>query len=273
MFSGRRISIIGLRGTDVPRAVCVAILLLCAGTLLAQSPSFVVVSPQSATLAPGESRSFRLVDQNGRAQSHVTWTVSDPDALQATLEDELTVTAKRSGDFQITGRSDIGAAEATVKVVDGKMAAGTAIWTSPEIAGCKPIQLIEAMPSANGPDMYTTSHCPDGDYVTALTTDGIVLWRRRIGDKGAPKTDVAETNQRSVPTGRIDPHSPSVCDSISTGTGQKAIRDLLHQHHLSFSEGPAEERVWSIEESGSQCKLWFDDKLVLVKKRKVFVVE
>jgi hypothetical protein len=31
--------------------------------------------------------------------------------------------------------------------------------------------------------------------------------------------------------------------------------------------------VWLVEESNTQCKMWFDEKSVLGKKRKVLVVE
>jgi hypothetical protein len=31
--------------------------------------------------------------------------------------------------------------------------------------------------------------------------------------------------------------------------------------------------VWLVEQSNAQCRLQFDDKLVLAKKKKVFVVE
>jgi hypothetical protein len=255
------------------RVVCLAVLLLWAVTLRGQSSSFVVITPQSATLLMGESRSFRLVDQNGQFQRNVTWTTSDPDALQPTTGDELTVTAKQAGEFHIGAQSRNGSAEATVKVMEGKMPVGTAIWTSPRVAGCKPIQLVQAMPSANGPDMYDTSHCEDGDYITALTSDGITLWRRRVGGSLAPTPSITEKSENAIPAARLDPRSPSICNSLSTGTGQQAVRDLLHQRNLSFSETASGERVWTVEESNSQCKLWFDDKLVLVKKRKIFVTE
>jgi hypothetical protein len=255
------------------RVVCLAVLLLWPVTLRGQSSSFVVITPQSATLLVGDSRSFRLVDQNGQFQRDVTWTISDPDALQPTPGDELTVTAKQAGEFHISAQSRNGSAEASVEVMEGKMPVGTAIWTSPRVPGCKPIQLVQAMPSANGPDMYDTSHCEDGDYITALTSDGMTLWRRRVGSSQAPTPSVTEKTEDTIPAARLNPRSPSICDSLSTGTGQQAVRDLLHQRNLSFTETASGERVWAIDESNSQCKLWFDDKLVLVKKRKIFVAQ
>jgi hypothetical protein len=252
-------------------ALYLAMICLWPTACWAQSSSFVAITPQSATLLPGESRSFRLVDQNGRLQHNVTWTVSDPEGLEASPGDELTITAKQPGEFRIEARSENGSAEATVKVVEGKLPVGTAIWTTPDPPGCKPKQMVQAVPSNNGPDMYDISHCEDGDYVTALTSDGIVLWRRRIGDRATRGTALPPEVANKAPAARLDAHSSSVCDSLSTGTEQEAIRDLLHQRNLSFSEGSEGERSWIVEESNTECKLWFDEKLILVKKRKVFV--
>ncbi|MFZ3216460.1 MAG: Ig-like domain-containing protein [Candidatus Acidiferrales bacterium] len=259
--------------------VSLALLLLGSPALRAQSVAFVVVSPNSATLLVGNSRSFRLVDQNGQWQHDVTWTVSDAAGLQANTGDELTVTAKQPGDFRITGESKNGSADASVKVLEEKMPVGTLIWTSGTVPGCKSVQLVQAMPSANGPDMYDTSHCPDGDYVTALTSDGIQLWRRRIGAPGpvgaagaGPGMPGASAESATTPlASRINLGAPSVCDALALGTSEQKARDLLHQRNLSFSEGAAAERVWNVEESGRQCKLWFDEKLLLAKKRKIFV--
>jgi hypothetical protein len=258
-------------GFFTPRMLCFVVLFVCANALAAQGTSFVVITPQSATLLVGESRPFRMVDQNGHLQRNVTWTVSDPDALQANGADELTILAEQRGDFRISAQSKNGSAEATVKVLEGKMPVGTAIWSSGTAEGCKSLQLVQAMPSANGPDMYETSHCPDGDYVTALTADGMQLWRRRIGAAGAPPT--IPDGKTTVEASRINLASASICDAVLVGTEQQKIRDLLRQRNLSFSEGATGERLWIVEESNKRCELWFDDKSVLTKKRKIFVTE
>jgi len=59
--------------------------------------------------------------------------------------------------------------------MQGKMPVGTTIWSSGAVPDCKSVQLVQAVPSANGPEMYDTSHCADGDYITALTADGMQL--------------------------------------------------------------------------------------------------
>jgi hypothetical protein len=54
---------------------------------------------------------------------------------------------------------------------------------------------------------------------------------------------------------------------------QLKIRELLTQHNLSFREETTGGRVWLVEESSTQCRMWFDEKTILVKKRKVFVAD
>jgi hypothetical protein len=255
----------------MPRVLCFVVLFVWAAALPGQNSSFVVITPKSVTLLVGDSRPFRLVDQNGQLQRNVTWTVSDPDALQANGGDQLTIIAKQVGDFRLSAQSKNGSAEATVKVMEGKMPVGTAIWSAGTVPGCKSVQLVQAMPSANGPDMYETSHCADGDYVTALTSDGMQLWRRRIGAAGA--TSAIADSKTTAEASRINLAWISICDAVLVGTDQQKIRDLLQQRSLSFSEGSSGERVWIIEEANKRCELWFDDKSVLTKKRKIFVSE
>ena len=219
----------------------------------------------------GESRTFRLVDPNGHMQHHVSWNISDRGSSQADEGDELVITAKRAGDFRISARSPDGTADATVKVMEGTtLPLGTVKWSAGTIPGCKTTKIIPAVPSASGTDVFEQSECEDGVFLAAYTADGIQLWRRKIGGAGTPAAELAKS---AAVAGRLNLRSPSICDSLSEGTGQQNIRELLTQRNLSFSEGSPGERAWIVEESGTQCKLWFDDKSVLTKKRKILVSE
>jgi hypothetical protein len=255
------------------RATCLGMLLIWAIALPGQSPAFFAITPDKVIMVIGDSRTFRMVDQNGHRPAHVSWTISDPDAFQVEEGDDLVITSKRAGDFRVTGQSTDGSAEATVTVQEGKtLPNGTAMWTSGTAAGCKSVKLTQAMPSANGPDMYEQSHCGDGDYITAYTSDGLQMWRRKLG--GDPGTPTASGNTKNLDApARLNPRSSSICDLAVVGTEQQTIRDLIHQHNLTFSEGTAAERVWTVEESSTQCKLWFDDKAILTKKRKIFTTQ
>jgi hypothetical protein len=237
----------------------------------------VIITPEKVTMLVGESRPFRLVDEKGTMQHDVSWTVSDPDDFQTQTGDEFVITAKKAGDFQIEAWSAAGSAEASVTVVEGQsLRSGTVKWSAGSYEGCKVMQVVPAVPSANGPDIFTTSKCDDGGYVAAFTSDGIELWRRKIGAAGPapfsrPRVPIASVPGNSAShVARLDATSQSVCDLAGAGTPQAKIRLLLNQRQLSFSER-ASDHAWVVAESSSECDLWFSSKAVLVKKKKIFV--
>jgi len=262
------------------RGVLVA---LCwASALWGQSVPFVTITPSAATMLVGESRPFRLVDQNGRPQRNVSWTISNPPGLQADEGDELVVTARQPGEFRISARSANGAAEATVKVLEGtSLPQGAAKWSSPDLEGCKTTEIKPAVPSASGIDVYVLTQCGDGQYLEAYTADGIQVSRNKISGgsgpapvpKSLPVSPAASSSTNQAVANRLSLNSNSICDLLLVGTDQRKVRELLEQRKLSIREDSPQGRVWLVEESDTQCKLWFDDKLVLAKKRKIFVSE
>lgn len=255
------------------KLLSLAVLMVCSTSLSAQSVSYVMVSPAKVTLLVGESKSFRLVDQNGRMQHYVSWSITHSDAFETVEQgDEFTITAKERGEAQVSARSPQGSAEATVTVVEGNsLPIGTVIWSSGNVAGCKATKIIPAVPSANGPDLYEQSQCEDGQYIAAYTAEGTQLWRRKINRAGVPAA--APAGEPSLTAGRLDPRSPSICDTISLGASKQMIRELLHDGNISLSEGAPGDSSWTVQESKTQCKLWFDENSVLTKKRKIFTTE
>jgi hypothetical protein len=71
-------------------------LLLCAVALFGHGPNSYQITPDKTTMLIGESRSFRMVDQNGQAQHKVTWTISDAGAFASTEGDEVQLVPKRA---------------------------------------------------------------------------------------------------------------------------------------------------------------------------------
>ena len=242
--------------------------------MFGQRPSYVVITPAKVSLLVGESRSFRLVNQAGQMQRYVSWNVSDTDALQVTEGDEVTVTAKRPGDFHLNARAQSGSAEASVTVVADGLAAGDVIWSQGKISGCKATKIVQAVPTANGPALYEQSDCDDGQYVAAYTADGIQMWRRKVSDVFAEGVSKSQNSSSSeLPGNRFSVHSTSICDSIPIGSEQRKIRELASQHGLTMSEARDDQAIWTIDESNTQCLLWFNDKLAVTKKRKRFVAQ
>lgn len=262
---------------EIARAtiLCLGASLVWAGTSFGRVPNSYQITPDKATMLVGEVRRFRMVDQNGQAQLKVTWTISDASAFQSIEGDELQLYAKQAGEFRLTARTDFATAEGTIKVAEGSsLAPGTIKWASGSKKGCTTTKIIPAVQVPNGPAMFQQTMCEDGEYIAAYTSDGVQLWRRKLSDHGAPiGPGGSGGNSYESPGKPMEAHATSICDSVSAGAEQQKIRNLLVQHNLTFHEQPADAHVWLVEESGTQCKLTFDEKLVLVKKQKVFVVE
>jgi hypothetical protein len=262
-------------GFLLPRILCLAMLLLWSVALHAGVPDSYHITPDKTTMLIGDMRPFRMVDQNGRLQHKVIWTLSDADAFEVFDGDQIQLISKRAGEFRLMARTDFATAEATVKVIDGpSLPAGTVKWTSGKMSGCKTVKILPAAPRPNGPDIYEQSVCEDGEYLAAYTLGGVQLWRRKIGDHGAVAGPGGPGgNQYEIVGNRLEPNSTSACELVSEGMDQQKIRDLLAQHHLSFREETTGGRVWLVAEPSTQCRMWFDEKSVLVKKRKVFVAD
>jgi hypothetical protein len=250
--------------------LCVGVLLLASGTALGASPNTYQITPDQTTMAIGESRSFRMVDENGQAQHKVRWTLSDVDASQETEGDEFHLYASRVGEFRLMARTDFATAEASIKVVEAKdIKQGTIRWHSGKQEGCTTTKILPARPNASGVYAYQQSQCEDGVYVAAYTSDGVQLWRRKISDSPSQ----TGSNDYEVEGQHLEARPASICDAVQLGAEQEKIRAMLTEQHLSFRDLPGAEHIWLVEQSSTQCRLQFDDKRMLVKKKKVFVVD
>jgi len=253
-------------------AACAIVLLGAAAPLHAQDPLFVRITPSSVTLLVGQSTSFRLVDQAGHMVSHVAWHVSDPDAFWARDSGgEFMIYAKEPGDYHVDGRSADGSAEATVTVLrGGRVPPGTNLFKTGEVQGCQTVKVTPAFPNTAGIAFYQETQCDDGKYIQAYRANGVQLWRTKISDTGVPPS--AAGHMSANPAARLNARSRSVCDSLSVGDEQAKIRDLLHEQNLAFSESGSD-HSWTVDESNIRCILWFDEKSLLTRKRKVFITE
>lgn len=133
--------------------------------------------------------------------------------------------------------------------------------------GCHTTKIMPAVPVANGPDVFEQSQCPDGTYIRAYTAEGILLWRRKIDS--SPKA-ATKPEEPSIALNSLNTRAGSICDSISIGMKQEAVGELLKARNLAALGG---EKIWTIEEEGTQCKLWFNAATGVSKKRKTMVAD
>ena len=186
----------------MPKRCCVihTVLLVASmvgGLLFAQDPPALTISPAKATMLVGDTRTFRAVGRDGRMRHAVRWSVSSAQAVTLTTDgDEAILQAKEpSSAVVLTGYADGDSAEANVEIHRGPLPAGTAIWSVAAMPGCKTRKMTQAVPSANGPDLYVEEDCPQGTLIRALTADGRELWRTQLGASGARVPDAPSAKE------------------------------------------------------------------------------
>jgi hypothetical protein len=160
-------------------------------------PYSLQITPAVANIAVGGTQQFTAVDNHGYPLQDVTWTVSDPSlaTVAANENDVAVVTALAAGTVTLTANAESTTGQEQVTILSTvSFVPGTVIWSAPPAAGFSPLQLAQAVPSNNGPDLYSTQVSADGTHtvVQALVADGEQLWQA---------TGLPTVNGNSVPDG------------------------------------------------------------------------
>jgi hypothetical protein len=209
----------------------------------------------------GESRSFRLVDSNGHVIKNVDWAPLDTGIVEVSYDDEVQVTALRTGKVTLRARGGDGSAYAHIEVIDGSRPPGTVVWSSRDVSGCRTIRVDPVRVVGNGPGVIVRSECIDGTYLYAYTAEGVYLWRSKLH---------SGRNSLDTPATPIDTRATSICDSISIGMKEEAVAQLMASRHLRPL--PKEQTMWTIEEDNARCTLWFA-AFEVERKRKTLTSE
>src|SRR3984893_3362523 len=262
------------------KMTCAAVLALLAlsmgmsGRLLfAQDAPALSVVPTKATMLVGETHTFRAVGKDGRLRHNIRWGVSPEHAAKLTVDgDEATIQAEEpSSTVVLTAYAEGDSSEASIEIRSGpSLPMGTMKWSVNSLPGCKSMNMTQAVPSANGPDIYVQEACPDGSYVRALTDDGRELWRRKIGVPLAPGLKAKEEPE---PAEHINLSTRSLCDDISSGMTKDSVSKLAQDHSLRLGEKEREGNHWVIEEHNFRCTLLFDNAATVIKKKKIIITD
>lgn len=243
---------------------------------LAQNMPALSVSPSKVSMLVGETREFRAVGRDGRIRHNVSWSVTPAHAVSLTQSgDEVTIKAEDvSSAVILTASADSDSAEANIEILSGTSRKnGTVLWSVTPIPGCKSTNLTQAVPSANGPDLYDQEECPEGSVIRALTADGRELWRRSFGGRGAPIAELTPGGTVKSPE-RLDPHNTSVCDSVSGGMTRETVVKILADRGLRLDDKQRSGNQWLLEEQGFHCTISFDAASgTVVKKKKTVVTD
>jgi hypothetical protein len=242
----------------------------------AQNPPALLVVPSKAIMLVGDTRTFRAVGEDGRKRQNVTWNVSPEHAAKlTTANDEATLQATEpSATVVLTAHAGADSAEASIEIRSGTaMAAGTALWSVTNLPGCKTAKMSQAVPTANGPDIYVEEACPDGTFIRAMTAGGREIWRRRLGDLAAPSRPGVTTKEKTQPAERLNLTARSLCDDVSPGMTKDAVTKLAGDRNVRLQEKERESKSWMIEEEHFHCKIVFNETGTVMKKTKIIITD
>lgn len=243
----------------------------------AQTPPALLVVPSKEIMLVGDTRTFRAVGKDGRKQQNVTWNVLPEHAVTLTVADnEATLRATEpSANVVLTAHAGGDSAEASIEIRSGTaLAAGTALWSVTNLPGCKSGKITQAVPTANGPDLYVEEACPDGTYIRAMTADGREIWRRRLGDLAAtPPRPNLPAKEKAQPAQRLNLNARSLCDDVSSGMTKDVVSKLAQDRNLRLGDKERESGSWMIEEEHSQCKIVFNETGTVMKKTKIIITD
>ncbi|MGB8494486.1 MAG: hypothetical protein WCE53_08825 [Candidatus Acidiferrum sp.] len=145
------------------------------------------ISPAVVNMLVGESHSFSAFELEGKTVTpSAEWTLDNSDVVELSNNGGPTVISKAPGKATLRARIGSRTAEALITVHDvQKLPDGTILWSSPGIPGFKTKQIVQAVPSATGPDMYTIEQNEKGEQlIRAMFGDGRQLWMRKMSRTG-----------------------------------------------------------------------------------------
>lgn len=146
------------------------------------TPTSLTISPASPNMIVGGTQAFTAIDQTGTTRPDATWSVSDTTIASFESNSPNTLVGNAAGTATVTATIGSVTGQTTVTVLAGSsLSIGTVLWTAPSVSGFTAQQIVQAVPTANGPDLYSIDVDSSGDtLVQALTADGRQLWQSPV---------------------------------------------------------------------------------------------
>lgn len=145
------------------------------------TPSALTITPSPASIVVGQTQAFAAVDQDGVRRPDATWTVSDTTIASFVSGSPNTLIGNAAGQVTLTATIGSTSAQTQVTVSSSAPTIGTVLWTAPSVAGFTSYGGVQAVPTANGPDLYSVGRDSAGDVlVQALTSDGEQMWQQTV---------------------------------------------------------------------------------------------
>jgi hypothetical protein len=141
------------------------------------------VSPQTLNLLVGQSRTVSVTNASGAAVTGLQWTTSDSSVVSLSTDDPPVITAIAPGSATVHA----GVVPVAVTVYAGSsLPSGTAPWSLP-LTGSSLLNVVPAVPSSSGVDVFTADFSPAGvGTLSAITSDGQIAWQIGTGGEVIP---------------------------------------------------------------------------------------
>lgn len=150
------------------------------------------ISPANPNIVVGQVAQFIAIDSIGRVRDDALWTLN---GSIATLETEPVVNLTAESPGVVTLSATVGGVttETQVTIVgESVTVAGQSLWSAPSGTGLPVTQVVQAAPTASGPDLYVISGDASRTFIQALGLDGRQMWQSWVP---------AGVNKNSAPDG------------------------------------------------------------------------
>src|SRR5208283_2671352 len=148
-------------------------------TVSMSAPTALTVTPGPISMLIGQQQSFTAVDQTGTRRPDAAWTVSNSAVASFVSGSPNTLQGVAAGQVTLTATVGSASGQTTVTVLSGSsIAPGTVLWSANPVAGFTAQKIIQAVPTAGGPDLYSIETDSSSNLlIRAFQSDGEQLWQ------------------------------------------------------------------------------------------------
>ena len=160
----------------LPTTFLVTIWFCCSFVAVAQDDSGWHISPVQINVRVHESRPLQLLDDSGAELHGGKWYVDNPDAGEIREEDgRVTLWPKAEGTVVVTAALNGELRRREIRIWRaGSKLGGVVLWSTKPIG--REMEDLPAVPTENGPDLFSLEQDSRGTYVRAFTHEGVQLW-------------------------------------------------------------------------------------------------
>jgi outer membrane protein assembly factor BamB len=149
---------------------------------------------------------------------------SDPSIAAFAADGSGVLTGVAAGQVTLTTAIGSVSAQTQVTVLAGSsVTTGTVLWSAPSVSGCGTQNIVQALRTGNGPDLYSIEACSSGGLlVRAFTVAGTQLWQGAVSQifSGLPYTVVGDASGGLLINGKDSSNESQLVD-LNAQTGSQ----------------------------------------------------